>query len=269
MEPLHRRRIRRHERGHGAPVPPDRRPPVHRDREAVRQHHVLLRQRRARGRPGEERRHDPRQARQPAHPADHRRARDVPQHARDAVLPDRVELLGHRQRQLHVQHRRRGRRAQPEQRRVLPGAARHAVGERLRDRRTERNLRHLQPAEARSSALHVRPDGEVHGPLRARALQPHPRVGRRRRSRQHVSRAAQPGRAEAVRQREHERLHLLQRHRAREQHEAAGHDLLPQRRQQGALREPVRAVDAELERAQGDRAAADGLPVRRHDAGSS
>ena len=46
---------------------------------------------------------------------------------------------------------------------------------------------------------------------------------------------------------EHERVHLLQRHRAREQHEAAGLDLFPQRRQQGALREPVHPVDAELD----------------------
>ena len=131
---------------------------------------------------GEERGHDPRQARQPAHPADHGRARDVPQHAGDAVLPDRVELLGDRQRQLHVQHRRRGRREDPEQRRVLHRAARLAVGKRLRQRRPERDLRHVQPAEAGSPAVHVRPDREVHGPLRARALQPHPRLGRRGRT---------------------------------------------------------------------------------------
>ena len=65
---------------------------------------------------------------------------------------------------------------------------------------------------------------------------------------------------------QHERLHLLQRHGAREQHEAAGLDLLPQRRQQGALRQPLRPLDAELARAQGGRAADDGFPLCRHDA---
>ncbi len=81
VEPLHRRRVRRHERGDGAPVPAHRRPAVPRVREAVRQHQLLLRQRGPRPRPGEERGHDSRQARQPAHPADHRGARDLPRHA--------------------------------------------------------------------------------------------------------------------------------------------------------------------------------------------
>ena len=94
VEPLHRRRVRRHERSHGAPVPADRRQAVPRVREAVRQHELLLRQRQPRARPGQERGHDPRQARQPAHPADHRRARNVPQHAGDAVLPDRRRTSG-------------------------------------------------------------------------------------------------------------------------------------------------------------------------------
>ena len=58
-----------------------------------------------------QRRHDPRPARQPAHPADHRRARDLPQHEGDAVLQHRLELLGDGQQRLHVQHRRRRRRA--------------------------------------------------------------------------------------------------------------------------------------------------------------
>ena len=49
------------------------------------------------------------------------------------------------------------------------------------------------------------PDRQVHGPLRAGALQPHPRVGGRGRPRQHLPRAAQSGRAEAIRQRRHER----------------------------------------------------------------
>ncbi len=44
---LHRRRVRRHERGHGADVPSHRRQAVPRVREAVRQHELLLRQRRA------------------------------------------------------------------------------------------------------------------------------------------------------------------------------------------------------------------------------
>ena len=107
------------------------------------------------------------------------------------VLPDRQQLLGDRQPQLHVQHRRRGRRADAEQRRVLHRAARHAVAERVRPGRPERDLRDLQPAQARSAAVHVRPDREVHGPLRAGALQPHPRVGGRGRRRQHLPRAAQ------------------------------------------------------------------------------
>ncbi len=98
---------------------------------------------------------------------------------------------------------------------VLPGTALHAVGKRLRVRRPERNVRDVQPAEARPAALHVRPDREVHGSLRARALQPHPRFGGGAGRRQHLSRAAQPGRAQAVRQRQHDRLHLLQRHGAR------------------------------------------------------
>src|SRR4030095_1315750 len=68
---------------------------------------------------------------------------------------------------------------------------------RLRKRGTERDLRHLQPAETGSPALHVRPDGEVHGSLRARALQPHPRVGGRGQPGQHLPRPAQPGRRDA------------------------------------------------------------------------
>ncbi len=100
---------------------------IPRDGQAVRQHQLLLRQRRARSRPGQERRHDPRQARQPAHPPDHRGAGDLPRHAGTPVLPDRRQFLAHGDRQLHVQHRRRRRGAQPEQRRVLHRRARHAV----------------------------------------------------------------------------------------------------------------------------------------------
>jgi hypothetical protein len=123
----------------------------------------------------------------------------------------------------------------------------------------------VQPAEARSPAVHVRPDGEVHGPLRARALQPHPGVRGGAGRGQHLSRAAQPGRAQVVRQRQHERLHLLQRNGARKLHQAAGHDLLPQRRPSGAVRQSVHPVDAELGGAQGRRSADHRLPVRRHD----
>ena len=65
--------------------------------------------------------------------------------------------------------------------------------------------------------------------------------------REHVSRAAQSGRAEALRQRGDERVHVLQRHGDREQHEAAGFDLLQERRQQGALRQSLRALDADVE----------------------
>ena len=43
--PLHRRRVRRHERSDGAPLPAHGRPAVPRVREAVRQHRLLLRQR--------------------------------------------------------------------------------------------------------------------------------------------------------------------------------------------------------------------------------
>ena len=50
------------------------------------------------------------------------------------------------------------------------------------------------------------------------------------RRRQHLSRAAQSRCAQAVRQRKHERVHVLQRDGAREQHQAAGHDLLPRAR---------------------------------------
>ena len=78
VEPLHRRRVRRHERGDGAPVPAHGRSTVPRHGAAVRQHRVLLRQREPRPRPGQGRRYHPRQARQPAHPADHGRARDIP-----------------------------------------------------------------------------------------------------------------------------------------------------------------------------------------------
>ena len=53
-----------------------------------------------------------------------------------------------------------------------------------------------------------------------------------------------PGAQKQFRQREHERLHLLQRHRAREPDQAAGHDLLPQRRPLGAVREPLHPLDA-------------------------
>jgi hypothetical protein len=75
-----------HERSHGAALPPHGRQAVPRRRETVRQHQLLLRKRRARSRTGKECRHGSRQAREPAYPADHRRARDVPQHEGDAVL---------------------------------------------------------------------------------------------------------------------------------------------------------------------------------------
>jgi uncharacterized protein len=58
---------------------------------------------------------------------------------RAAVLPDRRQLLGDRQHGLRLQHRRRGRRPQPEQRRVLHHPAQHAVGARLRTGWPERD----------------------------------------------------------------------------------------------------------------------------------
>ena len=56
------------------------------------------------------------------------RARDLPRHRRAAVLPDRRQLLGYRDQRLHVQHRRRRRRPQPEQRGVLHRRARLRSG---------------------------------------------------------------------------------------------------------------------------------------------
>ena len=91
------------------------------------------------------------------------------------------------------------------------------------------------------------PDRQVHGPLRAGPLQPHPGLRGRERSGQHLPRPAQSRRAEAVRQRRHERLHLLQRHGPRKQHQAPGLHLLQGRRQQDALRQPLRAVHADLD----------------------
>ncbi len=48
----------------------------------------------------------------------------------------------------------------------------------------------------------------------------------------------------------HERVHVLQRHGAREQHEAAGLDLFQERGQRDAVRQPVHLLDADLERAE-------------------
>ena len=123
-------------------------------------------------------------------------------------------------------------------------------------RRPERNLRDLQPAEARSAALHVRPDREVHGSLRARALQPHPRLGGRRQdagNTYHVP--LNPGAQKRFGNAEHERLHLLQRHGAREQHQAAGHDLFPAAPTTRRSTSTCSSLDADLARAEGHRAA--------------
>ena len=172
------------------------------DREAVRQHDRLLRQRRARARPGQERGHDPRQTRQPAHPADHRRARDVPQHARTAVLPDRVELLGRSSTTATctasaaspARATRTTRSASRRSRRTLweNGFATGGQNETCATYNLLKLDRQLFMYD--QTAKYMDHYERAH-------LQPHPRVGRRRRSRQHLSRAAQPGRAEAVRQR--------------------------------------------------------------------
>jgi hypothetical protein len=94
VEPLHRRRVRRHERGHGPPVPACTGEKRFLDTaklfdntnffygNANHDHGA-----------GEGRRYDPRQARQPAHPADHGCARDVPQYEGNAVLQHCLELL--------------------------------------------------------------------------------------------------------------------------------------------------------------------------------
>ena len=130
VEPLHRRRVRRHERSDGAALPAHARPAVPRVCQALRQRERVLRQRGSRPRARRQRRHHPRQAREPAHPADHRGARDVPRHRGTALLRHRGQLLGHRHERLHVRHRRRGRRAHAEQRRVFHRRARLALGDR-------------------------------------------------------------------------------------------------------------------------------------------
>ena len=176
------------------------------------------------------------------------------------------ELLGDRQQQLHVQHRRRGRRAESEQRRVLHRRSPTRCGRTASRSGGQNETCATYNLLKLDRQLFMYDQTAKYMDHYERALYNHilASVAEERR-RQHLPRAAQPRRAEAVRQRRHERLHLLQRHGAREQHQAAGLDLLPQRRQPGALREPVHSLDADLDRAQGRRAAGHRLPVRRHD----
>ncbi len=266
VEPLHRRRIRRHERSDGAPVPPHRRQAVPRVRQAVRQHQLLLRQRQPRARPGEERRHDPRQARQPAHPADHRRARDLPRHARRCRITRSPRTSG----RWSTAATCTASAASPA--RAMPNNAECFTAQ--PNTLWENGFANGGQNETCATYNLLKLDRQLfmydqtakYMDHYERALYNHilASVAEDER-RQHLPRAAQSRRAEAVRQRQHERLHLLQRHRAREQHEAAGHDLLPQRRQPGALRQPLRPLDAELDRAQDRRPADDRLPLRRHD----
>jgi hypothetical protein len=82
---------------------------------------------------------------------------------------------------------------------------------------------------------------------------------------QHLPRPAQPGCAEALRQCADERLHVLQRHGAREQHEASGLDLLQERGQRDLYVNLFVVLDPDLERAQGERPAGDQFPVCGYD----
>ena len=255
-----RGRVRRNQRGHGAPLSAHRRPPVPRMREAVRQHHGVLRQREPRSRPRPERRHDSRQTRQPAHPPitgaleTFRNRRELPYFliARNfwemvvnrymysiggvagARNPDNAECFT----------------AEPD---TLweNGFATGGQNETCCTYNLLKLDRQLFMFEQTAGYMDHYERGLYNHILASVAEQ---------RRREHLPRPAQSRIAEAVRQRRHERLHLLQRHGAREQHEAPGLHLLQERRQPGALRQPLHPINADLDRTEADRPAGHRLP---------
>ena len=202
VEPLHRRRIRRHERSDGAPVPPHGRPPVPRVRRSCSTTPTSSSAtptttaawprtwtRSAASTPTSTSRRSRARSRRSA-TRGNCRTDYIATNFWDIVNNDYMYSIG------GVAGARN-----PNNAECFTAQPNTLWENGFASRRAERDLRDVQPAEAGSAALHVRPDRQVHGSLRARALQPHPRLRGRAGRREHVPRAAQPRRAEAVRQR--------------------------------------------------------------------
>jgi hypothetical protein len=141
----------------------------------------------------------------------------------------------------------------------LEGARPHRRHTRRHERR---DVLRVQHAEAEPDAVLPRAGPALPRLLRARAVQPGPRVqtgpAGRREAAGHLLHRAEPGSRPGLHA--EGRDDVLRRHRDGERDQVPGHGLLPQCGRQHALREPVQPVEAVVE-GRHDRAA-DELPVR-------
>ena len=122
------------------------------------------------------------------------------------------------------------------------------------------DLQHLQHAQALARAVPARRPALAHRVLRARALQPHPRLERPRHRRRHLLRVDEAGRLAHVLD-AGELVLVLRGDRDGEPGALRRGDLRPLRRQ--ALRAPVRRIRAQLAREGASPAPGDALPSRR------
>ena len=126
-----------------------------------------------------------------------------------------------------------------------------------------RDVQHLQHAQAYAPPVRLAAVGAHDGFLRARPLQPHPRLARPRDRHDVLLRLAQ---ARPLQELQHaERfLLVLHRHRHREPRQVRRHDLRARRRH--ALRQPVHPLRTDLERKRRRHPPGNQVPRKRHDA---